>query len=56
MLFRSRLYRLIQLGMNERSPFMPIIQPAQAFVATSDLTGATFSSAYDVDLTRVAPG
>ena len=34
---------------------MPIIQPSQAFAATSDLVGAAFSGAYDVDLTRIEP-
>jgi peptide/nickel transport system substrate-binding protein len=52
---RSSLYRQIQLGLNARGPFIPLIQPAQAFVATSDLAGAMFSGAYDVDLTQVAP-
>jgi peptide/nickel transport system substrate-binding protein len=52
---RSALYRQIQLAMNARSPFMPLIQPTQVFVATTDLAGAAFSGAYDVDLTQVAP-
>jgi peptide/nickel transport system substrate-binding protein len=52
---RESLYRRIQLGMNARGPFIPLIQPAQAFVATSDLTGAVFSGAYDVDVTQIAP-
>ena len=52
---RSALYRQIQLGLNARGPFIPLIQPAQAFVATSDLAGAVFSGAYDVDLTQIAP-
>ena len=52
---RSALYRQIQLGLNARSPFIPLIQPTQVFVATSDLAGAAFSGAYDVDLTQVTP-
>jgi peptide/nickel transport system substrate-binding protein len=52
---RASLYRKIQLGMNARSPFVPLLQPAQAFVATKDLAGAVFSGAYDVDLTQVSP-
>ena len=52
---RSSLYRRIQLEMNARGPFMPLIQPAQAFVATSDLAGAYFSGAYDVDVTQISP-
>jgi peptide/nickel transport system substrate-binding protein len=52
---RRSLYRRIQLGMNARSPFIPLIQPTQAFVATSDLAGASFSGAYDVDVTQISP-
>ena len=52
---RAALYRRIQRGMNARSPFKPLIQPAQVFVATRDLGGATFNPAYAVDLTRISP-
>ena len=36
--------------MNAHGPFIPLIQPAQVFVATSDLAGAYFSGAYNVDV------
>ena len=52
---RKSLYRRIQLEMNARGPFMPLIQPAQVFVSTSDLAGAYFSGAYDVDVTQISP-
>lgn len=52
---RAALYRQIQLGLNARSPFVPLIQPTQVFVSTADLANAAFSAAYDVDLTRIAP-
>jgi peptide/nickel transport system substrate-binding protein len=52
---RRSLFQKIQLGLNARGPFMPLIQPTQVFVATSDLAGAMFSGAYDVDLTHVSP-
>jgi peptide/nickel transport system substrate-binding protein len=52
---RASLYRQIQLGLDANSPFIPLIQPAQAFVATTDLAGAVFSGNYDVDLTQVTP-
>jgi peptide/nickel transport system substrate-binding protein len=52
---RSSLYRRIQLGMNARSPFVPLFQPAAAFVATRDLTGAVFSPVYYVDVTQISP-
>jgi len=41
--------------MNARSPLIPLIQPSQVFVTTSDLTGAVFSGAYGVDVTQVSP-
>jgi peptide/nickel transport system substrate-binding protein len=53
---RASLYQKIQLGMNARSPFVPLLQPPQVFAATTDLAGAGFSGAYLVDLTQVSPG
>ena len=52
---RAALYRRFQLALNARSPFIPLIQPTQVFVATTDLTAARFSGAYDVDVTQIAP-
>ena len=52
---RRSLYQQIQLALNARSPFIPLIQPAQAFVTTTDLAGAVFSGAYGVDLTQISP-
>jgi peptide/nickel transport system substrate-binding protein len=52
---RGFLYQKIQLGMNARSPFVPLVEPAQAFAATTDLSGAAFSGVYLVDLTRISP-
>jgi hypothetical protein len=34
---------------------VPLIQPTQVFVSTSDLAGAVFSGAYDVDVTQITP-
>ena len=50
---RRSLYERIQLEMNARGPFMPLIQPSQVFASTSDLSGAAFSDVYDVDLTQI---
>ena len=50
---RGSLYRQIQLGLNARSPFIPLIQPTQAFVTTTDLANATFSGVYGVDVTQI---
>jgi len=52
---RRALYEQIQRAMNARSPLIPLLQPAQVFVATTDLTGAVFSGAYGVDVTQVSP-
>ena len=51
---RRSLYQQIQLGLNARSPFIPLIQPAQAFVRRP--TSRTRSSAAPtVDVTQIAP-
>jgi len=52
---RASLYRQIQLAMNKRSPFIPLLQPAQGVVATSDLRRAGYSSMYGFDITRASP-
>jgi len=52
---RRALYEQIQREMNVRSPLFPLIQPSQVFVTTTDITGAVFSGAYGVDVTRVSP-
>jgi peptide/nickel transport system substrate-binding protein len=52
---RTSLYHRIQQQMNQRGPFIPLMQPPQVFVATSDLAGAAWSNAYSLDLTRIAP-
>jgi peptide/nickel transport system substrate-binding protein len=52
---RRSLYRQIQRALNARGPFLPLIQPTQVFAAMSDLAGAFFSGAYDVDVTQIFP-
>ena len=52
---RKSLYQQIQTQLNERGPFMPLLQPTQVFVATSDLTNAVYNSVYSVDVTHVSP-
>ena len=52
---RRSLYQRIQLGLNARSPFIPLIQPTQAFVTTTDLANAIFSGVYVVDVTQISP-
>jgi peptide/nickel transport system substrate-binding protein len=52
---RKLLYQQIQLQLNARSPFMPLMQPTQVFVATSDLKNAVYNSVYSVDVTHVSP-
>jgi hypothetical protein len=41
--------------MNKRSPFIPLIQPPQGTVATSDLKGAGYSGGYGFDITSASP-
>jgi len=52
---RGGVYRSIQRGLNQSSPFFPLIQPTQVFVATKDLKGAVYNSVYTVDTTQVLP-
>ena len=52
---RKSLYQQIQTQLNERGPFMPLLQPTQVFVATSDLTNAVYNSVYSLDVTHVSP-
>src|SRR6266571_8584462 len=52
---RAVLYQLIQLQLNQRGPFFPLIQPTQVFVSTTDLKNAVFNATYSVDVTQVTP-
>ena len=52
---RESLYRQIQLQLNQRGPFFPLIQPTQVFVATNDLRNAVFNAEYEIDVTQVSP-
>ena len=51
---RESLYRQIQLQLNQRGPFFPLIQPTQAFVSTADLRNAVFNPQYEIDVTQVS--
>ena len=52
---RKSLYQQIQLQLNQRGPYFPLMQPTQVFVSTSDLTNAVYNAEYDVDVTQVSP-
>ena len=52
---RAVVYRSIQRLLNQSSPFFPLIQPTQVFVATKDLRGAVYNSVYTVDVSQVSP-
>jgi peptide/nickel transport system substrate-binding protein len=52
---RETLYRQIQLELNKRGPFYPLMQPTQVFVSTTDLKNAIFNPQYEIDVTQVAP-
>jgi peptide/nickel transport system substrate-binding protein len=52
---RVTLYRQIQQKLNADGPFVPLIQPTQVFVATTDLKNAAFHPVYQIDVTQVAP-
>jgi len=52
---RQSLYRQIQLHLNQRGPFFPLLQPTQVFAATTDLRNAVFNPEYEIDVTQVSP-
>jgi peptide/nickel transport system substrate-binding protein len=52
---RQALYQQIQRRLNESSPFFPLMQPTQVFVATTDLKNAVYNATYSVDVTAVSP-
>jgi peptide/nickel transport system substrate-binding protein len=52
---RKSLYQQIQLQLNQRGPYFPLMQPTQVFVSTSDLSNAVYNAEYDVDVTQVSP-
>jgi peptide/nickel transport system substrate-binding protein len=51
---RAKLYQQIQAKLNEDGPFVPLLQPTQVFVATTDLKNAVFNPVYQIDVTQVA--
>ena len=52
---RKSLYQQIQLQLNARGPYFPLMQPTQVFVSTSDLRNAVYNATYSVDVTQVSP-
>jgi peptide/nickel transport system substrate-binding protein len=52
---RKAIYQQIQTQLNARGPFIPLLQPTQVFVATSDLKNAVYNSVYSIDVTSVSP-
>jgi peptide/nickel transport system substrate-binding protein len=52
---RNALYQQIQLELNQRGPYFPLMQPTQVFVSTTDLKGAVYNAEYSVDVTQVSP-
>jgi peptide/nickel transport system substrate-binding protein len=52
---RRSIYQQIQIQLNQRGPFIPLMQPTQVFVATTDLKSAVYNATYSIDVTRVSP-
>jgi peptide/nickel transport system substrate-binding protein len=51
---RSTIYKNIQIALNQRGPFIPLLQPTQVFVSTTDLKNAVFNSQYQIDVTQAS--
>jgi len=52
---RKSIFQRIQLELNKRGPFFPLMQPTQVFVATNDLSHAVYNAVYTVNVTEVSP-
>lgn len=50
---RGKLFQDIQRKLNEDSPYFPLFQPAQAIVASSNLTNVVLSPVYVLDVRAV---
>jgi len=51
---RAKIYQQIQLALNARGPFIPLLQPTQVFVSTTDLKNAVFNPEYQIDVTQAS--
>jgi peptide/nickel transport system substrate-binding protein len=51
---RSKIYQQIQIALNQRGPFIPLLQPTQVFVSTTDLKNAVFNPEYQIDVTQAS--
>jgi len=51
---RATIYQQIQLALNARGPFIPLLQPTQVFVSTTDLKNAVFNPEYQIDVTQAS--
>lgn len=51
---RKDLFTQIQQKMNVQSPWIPLIQPAQAIVGSSNLTGVVLNPVWTLDISAVA--
>ncbi|MDX6411341.1 MAG: peptide/nickel transport system substrate-binding protein [Gaiellaceae bacterium] len=51
---RATIYRQIQIALNQRGPFIPLLQPTQVFVSTTDLKNAVFNPEYQIDVTQAS--
>ena len=50
---RASLYRTIQLKLNQQGPFFPLFQPAQAIVASKNLTHAVLNFTWVIDVRSI---
>jgi peptide/nickel transport system substrate-binding protein len=50
---RAALFRQIGRVMNQRAPFFPLFQPAQAIVSSSNLTNAVLGVIWPLDVRAV---
>ncbi|MEV0641884.1 ABC transporter substrate-binding protein [Streptomyces sp. NPDC050619] len=47
---RKKLYEQIQTGLNDRGPFIPLIQPSRHMVSASTVTGLAYNPVWTIDV------
>jgi peptide/nickel transport system substrate-binding protein len=50
---RAQLFQLFQDQLNREGPYVRLVQPGRAIVATRDLTGLDFNPTWSIDLAAV---
>lgn len=50
---RGRLFKQLQVQLNQRGPFFPLFQPGQVVAASKNLTGVVYNAQFQIDVSAV---